>query len=268
MLKHPIALTLKDNVSMNIYPSTQVRPYVYFGIDPVTAEFYIGYRKNNKTPSHIDLFNYRTSSKAVKPRFDQMNWVVLAEFENGDDAYDFEQLLIYENWDNALLLNKTCYYGKARFRCSGHTEKTKAKMCISQQNVSEEIKIKKAIATSTAMKNKTKSKKHCKNISDSKLGKRRIPFTEEHVQNMKTARNKNPSRPGAAKKAFGKLAEPGGGSGRNNPFYNHKHSEKSLDLMRYAAKNREIKTCEHCGITVDSANYGRWHGKNCRSLKY
>ena len=39
----------------------------------------------------------------------------MAECENGDDAYDIEQLLIYENWNNPLLLNETCYYGKRRF---------------------------------------------------------------------------------------------------------------------------------------------------------
>lgn len=101
---------------MNIYPSTKVRPYVYFGYNPLTGEFYIGYREANTQPSHIDLFEYRTSSDIVIPIFDQMIWTILAEFEIGNDAYDFEQQLIYENWNNPLLLNEVCYYNKKRFK--------------------------------------------------------------------------------------------------------------------------------------------------------
>lgn len=110
---------------MNIYPSTQVRPYVYFGYNPTTGEFYIGYREANNKPSHIDLFEYRTSSKTVEPMFDQMIWTILAEFDLGDDAYDFEQLSIYENWNNPLLLNDVCYYGKARFKAKKGCNKGK-----------------------------------------------------------------------------------------------------------------------------------------------
>ena len=52
---------------MNNYPSTRVKPYVYMGHNPVTGEFYIGYREANTKPSHIDLFDYRTSSNRVRP---------------------------------------------------------------------------------------------------------------------------------------------------------------------------------------------------------
>lgn len=110
---------------MNICPSTKVRPYVYFGFNPVTEEFYIGYREANTEPSHIDLFEYRTSSKIVNPIFDQFIWTILAEFEIGDDAYDFEQLLIYENWNNPLLLNENCHYEGKRFKSA--EAKTKPK---------------------------------------------------------------------------------------------------------------------------------------------
>lgn len=135
----PNCPNVQGDISMNIYPSTQVRPYVYFGIDSVTGEFYIGYREANSTPSHIDLFKYRTSSKIVNPKFDQFNWVVAAEFFTGDDAYDFEQQLIFENWNNPLLLNRHCFYGKNRFKSAKgrkhiiikkrgpHSEETKAK---------------------------------------------------------------------------------------------------------------------------------------------
>lgn len=109
---------------MNIYPSTKVRPYVYFGYNPITGEFYIGYREANTKPSHIDLFEYKTSSKVVQPIFDRMNWVVLAEFEIGNDAYDFEQQSIFENWDNPLLLNEVCYFkSKGRFKTTNKGKK-------------------------------------------------------------------------------------------------------------------------------------------------
>jgi hypothetical protein len=81
----------------------------------ITGEFYIGYRHANKLQSHLDLVEYKTSSKLVKPRFCEFDWLIIAEFFSPEDAYDFEQLLIYENWKNALLLNKSCYYGGKRF---------------------------------------------------------------------------------------------------------------------------------------------------------
>jgi len=123
---------------MNIYPSTKVKPYVYMGIHKVTGEIYIGYRERNiilNKLSHIDLFEYKTSSKVVRPIFEQMIWTILAEFENGNDAYDFEQQLIYENWDNSLLLNRFCHYGKARFKKSGtQSEATRKKKSIALKN--------------------------------------------------------------------------------------------------------------------------------------
>lgn len=41
------------------------------------------------------------------------------------------------------------------------------------------------------------------------------------------------------------------------------HSENSIQKMREAHSNREMKTC-HCGKTVPSPNYSRWHGDRCR----
>lgn len=104
---------------MYIYASEQVRPYVYMGIHKTTQELYIGYRELNKLPSHVDLFRYRTSSIIVKPKFDEFEWVVLAEFKIGNDAYDFEQQLIFESWGNPLLLNRSCHYkNHKRFKAS------------------------------------------------------------------------------------------------------------------------------------------------------
>lgn len=91
-------------------------PYVYICYHKDTRHFYIGYREGNKVPSSQDLPLYKTSSKQVKPNFDQYEWQILAEFFDSDDAYNFEQFLIYENWDNPLLINKSCYHNKRQFR--------------------------------------------------------------------------------------------------------------------------------------------------------
>lgn len=137
---------------MNIYQSTKVRPYVYMGTHKLTKKIYIGYREANTKPSHIDLFDYRTSSRIVNPDFDQYDWYIVAEFNAGNDAYDFEQQLIFEHWDNPLLLNGTCHYGKQRFKASkgvnkGATPWNKGKI-IGPNSV-----------------------EHCKNISAGKTGK-------------------------------------------------------------------------------------------------
>ena len=105
-----------------------VRPYVYLGIHKGSSQFYIGYREANIQLPHLDLFAYRTSSKEARPNFNEYDWYIIAEFENGNDAYDFEQQLINENWSNPLLLNKNCRYGsKNRFKGGmlGKTHNTK-----------------------------------------------------------------------------------------------------------------------------------------------
>jgi hypothetical protein len=89
------------------------------GTHKITGEIYIGYREINTVPSHLDLPKYKTSSKTVKPIFNEFNWIIVAEFFTGDDAFDTEQKLIAEQWNNPDLLNQ--HYrlssGKKRFRC-------------------------------------------------------------------------------------------------------------------------------------------------------
>ncbi len=90
---------------MSIYSSTKVRPYVYYCVHNITGHYYFGYRENNikvNLPSNLDFPLYRTSSIVVKHDFENYSWHIVAEFEFGKDAYDFEQQLIYENWENPL----------------------------------------------------------------------------------------------------------------------------------------------------------------------
>lgn len=113
--------------------STRPMPYVYMCIHKVTGEFYIGYRFYNTKLgrcSHDDLPQYKTSSNKVKPRFDEFDWVIVAEFFNKEDAYWFEQDLIIENLNNPLLLNGTYHNratGNKAFRLDTHTPEHIAK---------------------------------------------------------------------------------------------------------------------------------------------
>ena len=127
-LPGPSPLTLYRSVSMNIYPSTRVFPYVYKLTHKVTGQFYFGYRCANKVPSSDDLgIYYFSSSNQVKLLgFENFDYEILAEFLDKQSAIDFENYMISEEWYNSLILNKG--YGGAKFRNVRHTSTTKAKM--------------------------------------------------------------------------------------------------------------------------------------------
>jgi hypothetical protein len=56
----------------------------------------------------------------VRTQFEKFDWIIVAEFFCPDSAYDFEQELILENWNNPLLLNKFYRLGPdSRFRSFG-----------------------------------------------------------------------------------------------------------------------------------------------------
>ena len=101
-------------------------PYVYRLENPITGEIYIGYREAKKLPSHLDLPDYKTSAPKITNTFGEFNPTIVAEFFLGDDAYDHEQLCIFEEWDNPLLLNESCFHNaKGRFRSSSPDVKIK-----------------------------------------------------------------------------------------------------------------------------------------------
>ncbi len=140
MRQHPPTLTIvKGSISVIIYTSEKVMPYVYMGIHKITGEFYIGSRGNKTTqklPSHLDLYQYRTSSKKVKPRFDEFDWHIVAEFFDAKDAYTFEQQLIFDHWDNRLRLNDRHNHGRGAWSVAGHiaSDITKQKQSYARRN--------------------------------------------------------------------------------------------------------------------------------------
>jgi len=87
-----------------------ISPYVYLGTHKTTGQFYIGVRYSNQRKNlspEDDLGKvYYTTSKKVKPIFNEFNWTILAQFISKEDALEFEEFLISENWKNPLLLNK------------------------------------------------------------------------------------------------------------------------------------------------------------------
>lgn len=184
----PGTLTLIRSASMHIYP------YVYILTHPSSGEFYIGFRSKNKVPSALDLgHEYFTSSKLVKPRFNEFEVTIVAEFFDVDAAYDFEQLLIHENWDNPLILNKSCRYGASpRFTAAGQpqSDETKRKRSKSREGYVHSAETKRKM--SEAHKGKPKSAEHKLHISEANLGKLRKPFSEEHKLHISEARKGKP----------------------------------------------------------------------------
>jgi len=115
---------------MSIYS----HPYVYQITHPVTGEFYVGYRYANKVAASEDFGHiYKTSSKNLSHPFGEYTHAILAEFFTNtasDDAYDFEQLTIFENWNDPLLLNQMCHYGKKRWRNKARCSEEQRRKCL------------------------------------------------------------------------------------------------------------------------------------------
>jgi hypothetical protein len=85
----------------------QVKPYVYMAINPNTEEFYFGYRRANKVNATEDIGKiYFSSADYITENKEQFEWLIVDEFETGDEAYEYEQYAIRKNKDNPLLLNK------------------------------------------------------------------------------------------------------------------------------------------------------------------
>ena len=108
-----------------------VLPYVYRLTHKITGQFYIGYREANQLPASQDLPLYQSSSKVIHSLgFDNFEYEIIAELSTGQEAYDLENSIIKEHFDDPLCLNQ--HYvddGKSRFRRTGpHTPETVNKM--------------------------------------------------------------------------------------------------------------------------------------------
>lgn len=105
--------------------------YIYKIIDINTNKFYIGARSSKVNPE-LDLgIKYFSSSTTIKKliksngvaslKFEIMN----SQYKSWKSAYHAEQKLINSEWDNPLLLNKSCYYMKKDFGVISNEAKRK-----------------------------------------------------------------------------------------------------------------------------------------------
>lgn len=109
--------------------------YVYKLVNRITNEYYFGYRYKNVIlglrPEDDLGITYFTSSKYVRPRFDDFDIEILALFFEKTSAYDYEQELISVSIKDELCLNR--HYqkndGSKKFiHDINHSEKSKDKM--------------------------------------------------------------------------------------------------------------------------------------------
>jgi hypothetical protein len=219
--------------SETIYTSEKILPYVYICIHKTTEEFYIGYRSANKVPSSEDLGKvYFTSSKRVKPIFEEFNFYIIAEFFDSNDAYNHEQTLIKDHFNDALCINQHYispdnFYGKFN---PGTTkisrEKAKSRM-LSEHNPCYN------------------QSKETKNKLSSIVSLRNSKLTSDEK-----------------KLKYGNYAE-------TNGFYKKKHSEDTILILREKNTRYEYKLISPSGeifTTLSLKNFCNEHNLNRQSL--
>jgi hypothetical protein len=115
----------------------------------------------------------------------------------------------------------------------------------------------------TGEKNLAKTPEARQKISESKLGKKRAPFSEEWIANLSAAR-----------------------SGDGNGMYGKKHSEETRAKQRAKAvgrkqsaetiqkkadavrgSKRQKQLCVHCNRQIAVNGYARFHGDKCKERK-
>lgn len=168
---------------MNNYQSTKTLPYVYRCTHKVTGEFYIGCRWANKVPSTSDLgISYHTSANYIKSKFNEFEYIVLAEFFTREDAYRHEQSLIFESWNDPLRLNRKYHlHDNVVWMSMNHTTESRRK-------ISEKNKGKLAGGNNPAKRPEVRTK-----ISESKKGKY-TPFSDEHKKKLADGQKGRPHK--------------------------------------------------------------------------
>lgn len=116
------------------FNSSQAKPYVYQLIHKETGDFYFGSRYANKVPAEDDLgINYFTSSKSVKPRFNEFDTFILGEFDDVSETLQFENNLIRYYWKTPKLLNKSLFTDDKVAYASTKTDEHKRKIGIAHE---------------------------------------------------------------------------------------------------------------------------------------
>ncbi len=163
----------------------KVLPYVYKLTHKITNQYYFGYREANALPANEDLGKvYFSSGQITQEMFGEFATEILAEFSNGDEAYDFEQRLIKKHRKDPLLLNKRYDNGDGlRFIFHGpHTEETRARITASQlgRRYSLSEKAKENIRAA-ALRRATPSLETKAKIGKAQLGRKRSEETKAKI---------------------------------------------------------------------------------------
>lgn len=95
--------------------------YTYKITEKETGNFYIGARGSKKDPL-LDLgIKYFSSSENLKSMILERGEesfifeIIKDSYKSWKEAYDDEQLMIFNDWENPLNINKACYYMKKDF---------------------------------------------------------------------------------------------------------------------------------------------------------
>lgn len=238
---------------MTIYNDNIARPYVYLITYNNSGEYYFGYRQANKNPAKFDIgLKYFTSSGLIKSRgLNNTTIEIINEFTEkdvsgtqstpGDAAFDHEQELIWQHWDDPLCLNQSVklpHENRSRFKskkgkrsalCGGTWEDyyglEKAK----------EMKLK----ASERTKKLANDPEYCKKLSDSLTGRKK---SVEHRKNISLSRKGkapwNKGKKGVQKGLFGSDNPMFGKTGRKSARFGKSPFENFTDeRMRKYTEN-------------------------------
>jgi len=128
--------------------------YVYKITFKPTNQYYIGYRGSKKATPNDLLETYFTSSKVIarlikEYGLDNFTKEILAEFDTGTEAYEYEQQLLrdHEVESNTQMLNKrltSCALDTFKY----HTDKTRAQMSESRKQLWADAEYRKKVSAS------------------------------------------------------------------------------------------------------------------------
>ena len=232
----------------------KILPYVYKLTHKETGEFYIGVRYGNKYPASLDLGKrYWTSSKIVKPKFNEFNYEILKEFDESKSAIDYEKKLIEENWNDPLILNRAIVQSD-KWRCTGHSESTRKKMSESKKGKPPNNKGKKL---SEETKKKISEKSSLYKHSEESIEKIR----QKAMGNKRGLGNKSRAgqKQSETEKQNRKKSQP------INPFKGKTHSEEWKEQRRLMLSLQPLKQCPHCLGEFKPSPYTKFHGDKCKS---
>ena len=99
-----------------------------------------------------------------------------------------------------------------------------------------------------------------KKISDSKLGKKRAPFSDEWIANIKAARH------GELNGMYGKNHSEETRKKQSEKAKGRKYSAATIEkrAAKIRGSKREKLLCPYCNKDVAVNGYARWHGNNCK----